>query len=106
MSEKTYNNSRDLYPEPPIYDIYVTGSDQTWSPKVGLRDSLFLGFAPKGKIKSAYRRRLLPQSAAMTLYSLSARAKLPFVTRQIKPSAIPIRMAQKLTLTRPTLTPA
>lgn len=54
MSEKTYNNSRDLYPEPPIYDIYVTGSDQTWSPKVGLRDSLFLGFAPKGKIKSAY----------------------------------------------------
>ena len=54
MSEKTYNNSKDLYPEPPIYDIYVTGSDQTWSPKVGLRDSLFLGFAPKGKIKAAY----------------------------------------------------
>ena len=54
MSDDTYHNSSDLYPVPPIYDIYVTGSDQTWSPKVGLRDSLFLGFAPEGKIKAAY----------------------------------------------------
>jgi hypothetical protein len=54
MSEQTYNQSRDLYPNPPLYDIYVTGSDQTWSPKVGLRDSLFLGFAPKNKVKAAY----------------------------------------------------
>lgn len=54
MSEVTYKQSSDLYPQPPIYDIYVTGSDQTWSPKVGLRDSLFLGFAPKDKVKAAY----------------------------------------------------
>lgn len=54
MSQVTYKQSSDLYPQPPIYDIYVTGSDQTWSPKVGLRDSLFLGFAPKDKIKAAY----------------------------------------------------
>lgn len=54
MSENTYRQSSDLYPQPPIYDIYVTGSDQTWSPKIGLRDSLFLGFAPKDKIKASY----------------------------------------------------
>lgn len=54
MSEVMYKQSSDLYPQPPIYDIYVTGSDQTWSPKVGLRDSLFLGFAPKDKVKAAY----------------------------------------------------
>lgn len=54
MSEVTYKQSSDLYPQPPVYDIYVTGSDQTWSPKVGLRDSLFLGFAPKDKVKAAY----------------------------------------------------
>lgn len=54
MSEVTYKQSSDLYPQPPIYDVYVTGSDQTWSPKVGLRDSLFLGFAPKDKVKAAY----------------------------------------------------
>ena len=54
MSKETYKQSSDLYPNPPIYDIYVTGSDQTWSPKVGLRDSCFLGFAPKNKVKAAY----------------------------------------------------
>ena len=54
MSPKTYKQSSELYPNPPVYDIYVTGSDQTWSPKVGLRDSCFLGFAPKDKVKAAY----------------------------------------------------
>lgn len=54
MSERTYKQSSDLYTTPPIYDIYVTGSDQTWSPKVGLRDSCFLGFAPEGKVRAAY----------------------------------------------------
>ena len=54
LSSKTYPKSSDLYLDPPIYDIYVTGSDQTWSPKIGLRDSLFLGFAPEGKVRAAY----------------------------------------------------
>lgn len=54
LSPKTYGRSDDLYLAPPIYDIYVTGSDQTWSPKVGLRDSLFLGFAHDDKVRAAY----------------------------------------------------
>lgn len=54
LTPKTYGRSDDLYFEPPIFDIYITGSDQTWSPKVGLRDSLFLGFAPDDKIRAAY----------------------------------------------------
>lgn len=54
LTPKTYGRSDDLYPAPPIFDIYVTGSDQTWSPKVGLRDSLFLGFAPDEKVRAAY----------------------------------------------------
>lgn len=54
LSNRTYFNSSDLKDNPPFYDIYVTGSDQTWSPKVGLRDSLFLGFAPESKVKAAY----------------------------------------------------
>lgn len=54
LSPKTYGRSDGLYLAPPIYDIYVTGSDQTWSPKVGLRDSLFLGFAPDEKVRAAY----------------------------------------------------
>lgn len=54
LTPKTYGRSDDLYPVPPIFDIYITGSDQTWSPKVGLRDSLFLGFAPDEKVRAAY----------------------------------------------------
>ena len=40
--------------DPPLYDIYITGSDQTWSPKIGFNDALFLKFAPKGRIRAAY----------------------------------------------------
>lgn len=54
MSPSTYRFSEDLEVNPPIYDIYITGSDQTWSPKVGLRDSLFLGFAPEGSVRASY----------------------------------------------------
>ena len=54
MSRETYRSSDDLKNNPPVYDIYVTGSDQTWSPKVGLRDSLFLGFAPEGSVRASY----------------------------------------------------
>lgn len=64
LTDNTYIHSDDLYDNPPIYDIYVTGSDQTWSPKVGLRDSLFLGFAPKGKTRAAYA-----PSIGVTTYS-------------------------------------
>lgn len=65
LTDQTYNHSDDLYNNPPIFDIYVTGSDQTWSPKVGLRDSLFLGFAPGGKVKAAYA-----PSIGVTSYTL------------------------------------
>lgn len=54
LTPKTYGRSDDLYSDPPTFDIYITGSDQTWSPKVGLRDSLFLGFAPDEKVRTAY----------------------------------------------------
>lgn len=54
MSPVTYRFSEDLENNPPLYDIYITGSDQTWSPKVGLRDSLFLGFAPKERVCASY----------------------------------------------------
>lgn len=54
LTPQTYRRSEDIYTNAPLFDIYVTGSDQTWSPKVGLRDSLFLGFAPNDKLRAAY----------------------------------------------------
>lgn len=52
-----YRNKTQLMKNPPIYDIYVTGSDQTWSPKVsgGFEFTpMFLDFAVEGSKKAAY----------------------------------------------------
>lgn len=52
-----YTNKNQLQKNPPVYDIYVTGSDQTWSPNVsgGFELSpMFLDFAVKGSKKAAY----------------------------------------------------
>ena len=59
--EKDLKTSQNLFPlyadlkkASPTYDIYVTGSDQTWSPKIGFNPAMFLEFAsPKG-LKIAY----------------------------------------------------
>lgn len=49
-----YHRYFDLENNPPLYDVYVTGSDQTWSPKIGLIPAMFLQFVPKGKKRIAY----------------------------------------------------
>jgi hypothetical protein len=52
-----YHNKSQLIKNPPIYDIYVTGSDQTWSPNVSGGFDLspmFLDFAVDGAKKVAY----------------------------------------------------
>ncbi len=53
-SENTYLRGEDLRKNPPLYDIYMVGSDQTWSPLLGLYPTLFLDFAPKGSVRVAY----------------------------------------------------
>lgn len=50
----TYNSCKELEKSCPIYDIYMTGSDQTWSPKIGLNPAMFLAFAPQDAKKVAY----------------------------------------------------
>lgn len=54
LSPKRYMYENELNASVPQYDIYVTGSDQTWSPKIGFSPALFLDFAPKGSVKAAY----------------------------------------------------
>lgn len=51
-----YSNYKDLKIDPPIADIYCTGSDQTWNSEYngGLLPAYFLDFAPAGKRKIGY----------------------------------------------------
>lgn len=52
---KQYRSMDDLYNNPPLYDIYMTGSDQVWNPSSSSNiEPYFLTFAPKGAKRVSY----------------------------------------------------
>ena len=52
---KPYYKVDDLYKSPPLYDLYITGSDQVWNPSFGYcMEPYFLTFAPNGRTKISY----------------------------------------------------
>ena len=54
-SKHNYNSSRELIENPPEYDVYLVGSDQTWNPNVGGNpDAFYLTFVPPKKVKASY----------------------------------------------------
>lgn len=53
-SSKTFHNIIELRREAPNYDIMVTGSDQTWSPKIGFKPAMFLEFGSSKPMHIAY----------------------------------------------------
>lgn len=54
-----YDSPELIYNNPPIYDVYVTGSDQTWNTKHTQGDVTFmLNFAPKGKKRISFSASL------------------------------------------------
>jgi hypothetical protein len=55
LSSTTYTSAEKLHSSPPLYDAYITGSDQVWNPKNNDSDSsYFLAFAPPGKTRISY----------------------------------------------------
>lgn len=54
VGDKVYHKFVELKENPPMCEVYVTGSDQTFSPKIGLNPAMFLAFAPEGAKKVAY----------------------------------------------------
>lgn len=55
LSSQCYYSPKQLSDNPPIYDIYVTGSDQVWSPRHCNGDPAFLlHFAPDGSKRISY----------------------------------------------------
>ncbi len=50
-----YTNSKELNDNPPIYDGYIVGSDQTWNPYVGNNpEAFYLSFVHDDKKKGSY----------------------------------------------------
>lgn len=55
FSKQVYYSPQDLAKCPPIYDVYVTGSDQVWNPIYIKNDNSFLlDFAPDDAAKISY----------------------------------------------------
>jgi len=55
LSASCYKSPNELSQNPPIYDIYITGSDQLWSPRHCNGDTAFmLSFAPDDATKISY----------------------------------------------------
>lgn len=54
-TSRFYSSYEDLMNNPPLYDIYVTGSDQVWNTNFTKGDMAFLlGFAPQSAVKISY----------------------------------------------------
>lgn len=51
---KVYSDYKDLYKDAPVYEIMVTGSDQTWSPLVGFFPAMFLEFGSPKALRISY----------------------------------------------------
>lgn len=56
LSKKQYTSYKELKDNPPLADIYVTGSDQVWNSiyNEGIDKSFYLDFAPLGHKRVAY----------------------------------------------------
>lgn len=55
LSSRRYANPDELAANAPLYDVYLTGSDQVWSPRHCNGDpSFLLHFAPDGKKRVSY----------------------------------------------------
>lgn len=56
---KKYDRPEAIHLNPPVYDVYVTGSDQTWNPKHTVGDDVFLlAFSPENKSKISFSASL------------------------------------------------
>ncbi len=59
LSNNKYKHPKELIDNPPIYDVYVTGSDQTWNVKHTQGDDAFLlAFAPEKAKKISFSASL------------------------------------------------
>lgn len=55
LSAHGYSSPEELTESPPLYDVYVTGSDQLWNPRYCNGDPAFmLHFAPDNALKISY----------------------------------------------------
>ncbi len=53
-SIRSYYNYEEIKNDPPVYDVYIVGSDQVWNFRKEIQPLYLLDFVPRGKKKIAY----------------------------------------------------
>ena len=78
LTRRMYSSFEELINNPPIADVYITGSDQVWNSiwNKGIDRAYFLDFAPEGKARIAF-------SASIGRESLDV-DEIPETTRLLK----------------------
>lgn len=85
---RPYYSIDDLYSNPPVYDVYLTGSDQVWNPtQPYCIEPYFLTFAPNGKKRLSY-------AASLGQYSIPDRYKFEYTKWLKLYDAISVRESQ------------
>lgn len=85
---RPYYGIDELYEHPPVYDLYVSGSDQVWNPEQPYcLDPYFLTFAPEGSRKISY-------ASSIGITELTADEKADFKRWLSSYSAVSVRERQ------------
>jgi len=80
-----FSDTNSIHSNPPLYDVYITGSDQTLNPKHTQNDSTFLlSFAPENKTKIMF-------SASFSENNLNVYIEKLFINNLNKYDAISLR---------------
>lgn len=68
---KDYNSAEELKNNPPLFDIYLSGSDQIWNPQyVGKDTTYMLSWVPEGRKKIAFSSSFALTELPNEYYSL------------------------------------
>ena len=87
-----YQSRKSLLENPPVYDIYVTGSDQVWNPNyVGFDTNFFLAFAPANAKRISY-------ASSFSVSSVPTYMKEVYASELNKYSHLSVREASGKTL--------
>lgn len=71
LSKAKYHSPEELKQNPPIYDIYITGSDQLWNPRhCGGDPAFLLHFAPESALKISYAASMCTDSLPTELMDM------------------------------------
>lgn len=85
---RAYRGVDELYSDPPVYDLYITGSDQLWNPSQPYcLEPYFLTFTPDDSIRISY-------AASIGVTELTPEEKADFKKWLMRYDAVSVREAQ------------